>query len=158
MTRAPRHWLFKSEPDVFSIQDLAAAAKKTTAWDGVRNYQARNLLRDDIAVGDHVLYYHSRVEPIGVAGLARVTRAGYADPTQFDAASEYHDAKADPAAPRWICVDIQWQRTFGAVVSLATLKATPALRDMMVVQRGARLSVQPVTAAEFAAVLELAAT
>jgi predicted RNA-binding protein with PUA-like domain len=155
--RTPRAWLFKSEPDVFSIDDLAAAPGQTTCWEGVRNYQARNLLRDDIAVGDLVLYYHSRVEPIGVAGVARVVRAGYPDPFQFEPGHRYEDPKATPETPRWYAVDVQFVERFPAVLPLATLKATPACQDMMVVQRGARLSIQPVTMGELAAVRRLAA-
>ena len=156
MARAKHYWLFKSEPDVFSIQDLAKAPKKTTYWEGVRNYQARNLLRDEIKKGDEVLYYHSNVQPIGVAGVARVSKGGYPDPEQFDKKSKYYDAKSDPEDPRWYCVDVTHVRTFDEVIPLATLKATKALAKMMVTQRGARLSVQPVTAAEFKAVLRLA--
>jgi predicted RNA-binding protein with PUA-like domain len=156
MARAKHYWLFKSEPDVFSIQDLAAAPKKTTHWDGVRNYQARNLLRDEMKKGDEVLYYHSRVQPIGVAGVARISRSGYPDPEQFNAKSKYFDAKSDPADPRWYCVDVTHVRTFQEVIPLAVLKEQKALAKMMVTQRGARLSVQPVTAAEFKAVLKLA--
>jgi len=156
VARAKRYWLFKSEPNVFSIEDLRQAPGKTTYWEGVRNYQARNLLRDEIKQGDRVLYYHSRVQPIGVAGVARVSRSGYADPEQFDATSKYHDAKSDPAAPRWYCVDVTWEATFDQVVTLADLKAEAALSRMMVTQRGARLSVQPVTRAEFDTILRMA--
>ncbi len=157
MARAKQYWLFKSEPDVFSIDDLKKAPKKTTYWEGVRNYQARNLLRDDIKKGDAVLYYHSRVQPIGVAGIARVSKSGYPDPEQFDPTSKYQDAKSNPDDPRWYCVDLTWEKTFAEVVPLADLKEAPALKDMMVVQRGARLSVQPVTKKEFDAVLKMAA-
>ncbi len=157
MASATQYWLFKSEPDVFSIDDLKAAPKKTTHWDGVRNYQARNLLRDDIKKGDKVLYYHSRVQPIGVAGVARVSRGGYPDPVQFDPKHKYHDAKSDPEDPRWFCVDVTWVETFDEVIPLADLKAEKALKDMMVVQRGARLSIQPVTKREFETVLKMAA-
>jgi predicted RNA-binding protein with PUA-like domain len=156
MAPTPKHWLFKSEPDVFSIDDLKKAPKKTTHWEGVRNYQARNLLRDDIKEGDWVLYYHSRVQPIGVAGVARVSKSGYPDPEQFDAKAKYYDAKSDPENPRWYCVNVTWKQTFDAVVPLTDLKAAKALKDMAVVQRGARLSVQPVTKKEFEAVLKMA--
>ena len=156
MPKARRYWLFKSEPNVFSIDDLASAPKKTTYWEGVRNYQARNLLRDDIQKGDRVLFYHSRIKPMGVAGIAEVTRAGYPDPEQFDAKSKYHDAKSDPDNPRWYCVDIKFVEQFDDVVTLETLKATKSLAKMMVVQRGARLSIQPVRKAEFDAVYRLA--
>ena len=158
MARAKCYWLFKSEPDVFSIQDLASAPKKTTYWDGVRNYQARNLLRDDMHKDDEVLYYHSRVQPIGVAGVAWISRGGYPDPEQFNPKSKYFDAKSNPEDPRWFCVDITHVRTFDEVIPLAMLKEQKALSKMMVTQRGARLSVQPVTAAEFNAVLKMAAT
>ena len=152
----PSHWLFKSESDVFSIEDLKAAKGRTTYWERVRNYQARNLLRDDVKQGDRILYYHSRKQPIGVAGLAIVTKGGYPDPEQFDSKSKYHDPKSSKDDPRWFCVDIKWQETFPSVISLAQLKAEPKLKDMMVCQRGARLSIQPVTAAEYKYVVKMA--
>jgi predicted RNA-binding protein with PUA-like domain len=155
MARAKRYWLFKSEPDVFSIQDLERAPGQTTYWEGVRNYQARNLLRDDMKKGDGVLYYHSRVQPIGVAGLAVITKGGYPDPDQFDAQAKYHDPKSDPDDPRWYCVDIKHVETFDGVVTLQQLKDAPKLADMMVVQKGARLSVQPVTKAEYETVVKM---
>ena len=156
MARAKHYWLFKSEPDVFSIDDLREAPDSTTLWDGVRNYQARNLMRDEIKKGDGVLYYHSRIKPMGVAGVARVVRNGYADPTQFDRKSKYFDEKATEAQPRWICVDIKFARKLPRVVELAELKAHSGLAKMMVTQRGARLSVQPVTKEEFETVLAMA--
>src|SRR5688572_20845933 len=107
-----RYWLMKSEPEVFSIQHLARAPKKTTFWEGVRNYQARNLLRDQVQVGDGVLFYHSNADPPGVAGTATVARAGYPDPAQFDARSDYHDPQATPDAPRWYAVDIKLDEIF----------------------------------------------
>jgi len=152
--RAKRYWLLKSEPDVYSIADLEQDGR--THWDGVRNYQARNTLRDDIQKGDGVLFYHSRVPPMGVAGVAKVVRAGYPDPSQFDRKSKYHDPKATEEAPRWFCVDIAFEKQFPRVVTLAEMKAEKALAEMMVTQRGARLSVQPVTAAEFKKVAALA--
>ncbi len=156
MARAKKYWLFKSEPDVFSIDDLQKAPKKTTYWEGVRNYQARNLLRDDIKKGDEVLYYHSNAKPMGVAGVARVSKSGYPDPEQFDKKSKYYDAKSDPNDPRWYCVDVTFVRKFKDVVPLADLKAEKALSKMMVTQRGARLSVQPVTKKEFETVVRMA--
>ena len=150
-----QYWLFKSEPDVFSIDDLKKAPKQTTYWEGVRNYQARNLLRDDIQKGDLVLYYHSNAKPMGVAGVARVTKSGYPDPEQFDPKSKYHDAKSAKDDPRWFVVDVKFVAKFDEVVPLQTLKETPALDDMMVVRKGARLSVQPVTAPQFKTVLKL---
>ncbi len=153
--RARKYWLMKSEPDAFSYADLEAAPKKTTLWDGVRNYQARNLLRDEFKEGDGVLYYHSNAKPTGVAGLARVVRESYPDPTQFDPANKYHDPKSDPDDPRWLVVDIQAVCELPNFVSLPDLKANPKLEDMMVVQRGARLSVQPVTKAQWGLVLRM---
>jgi predicted RNA-binding protein with PUA-like domain len=144
-----RHWLMKSEPDVFSIDDLAGARNATTGWDGVRNYQARNLLRDEIAVGDSVLFYHSSVDPPGVAGLARVVRAGYPDPTQFDPKSDYYDKDSPRDAPRWFSVDIAFDRKLARPVTLPELRDEPALADMVLLRRGSRLSVQPVTPAEW---------
>jgi predicted RNA-binding protein with PUA-like domain len=151
---AKRHWLMKSEPSVFSIDDLAK--KGVTAWDGVRNYQARNLIRDEMGVGDEVLFYHSSAEPAGVAGIAKIAAAAYPDPSQFDRRSEYHDPAATKDAPRWFVVDVRFVRKFPRVVALAELKANPALAKMVVTQRGSRLSVQPVTPEEFAAVLAMA--
>jgi predicted RNA-binding protein with PUA-like domain len=144
----------KSEPSVFSIDDLARA--KRTSWDGVRNYQARNLLRDEVKPGDEVIFWHSSADPTGAAGVARVTRTGIADPTQFDRKSEYHDPKSTKDAPRWITVEVAFVRKLPRVVTLAEIKADPRTASMMVAKKGARLSVQPVTDAEFAAVLDLA--
>ena len=155
MARAKRTWLFKSEADVFSIDDLAAAKDRTTFWDGVRNYQARNLMRDEIRKGDLVLYYHSNSTPTGVAGIARVVRNAYPDPTQFDPRSAYHDPKSPPDDPRWLCVDVKLVKKLPRVIELSELKANPELANMMVTQRGARLSVQPVTQEEYAAVLAM---
>jgi len=126
----------KSEPDVFSIDDLAKAKNQTTVWDGVRNYQARNLLRDEIAVGDGVLFYHSSVDPPAVAGLARVVRAGYPDPTQFDPKSDYYDKASPRDAPRWFSVDIAFDRKLSRPVTLPELRGEPALADMVLLRRG----------------------
>lgn len=137
-----RYWLFKSEPNAYSIDDLAKDG--WTYWDGVRNYQARNLLRDEVNVGDGVLFYHSNAKPPGIAGIARVTRSGYPDPTQFDTESKYFDPKATEAKPRWFVVDIEFVSKLDEVVSLASLKADEALDGMLVTRKGQRLSVQPV--------------
>lgn len=150
---AKRHWLMKSEPSVFSIDDLAKVG--TTSWDGVRNYQARNLLRDDVKAGDEVLFYHSSAEPSGVAGIAKVARAAYPDPTQFDKKSEYHDPGSTRDDPRWLTVDVTFVRKLPRVVTLSELKANPALAEMVVTKKGSRLSVQPVTPQEFAAVVAM---
>lgn len=150
-----RYWLFKSEPDAFSFDDLRAAKSRRTTWDGVRNYQARNLLRDDIERGDGVLYYHSRATPPGVVGIAEVVKAGYPDPTQFDPKDSHHDPKSDPDDPRWFMVDIEARRALPTFVPLDELKANRKLAKMLVVQRGQRLSIQPVTEAEWKEVLRM---
>jgi predicted RNA-binding protein with PUA-like domain len=142
----------KSEPDVYSIDDLARDG--STFWNGVRNYQARNFMRDDMKPGDLVLYHHSNADPPGVAGIAEVTRAGYPDPTARDPASDYFDPKAGDDDPRWYMVDIAFREKFPALVSLDALRAAPGLEKMLVINRS-RLSVQPVTPAEFRIVAEL---
>ena len=154
MAARKRYWLVKSEPDVYSIEDLERDG--STMWDGVRNYQARNLLRDDMKVGDPVLFYHSRVDPMCVAGLAEVSSEPYPDPTAFDPKDKHYDPKSKEEDPTWILVDIQHVETFAVPVDRDTLKAEPALKDMMLLKRGSRLSVQPVTAAEYKAVVKLA--
>jgi len=148
---APRYWLFKSEPDVYSLRDLKR--DRTTYWEGVRNYQARNMLRDDIQPGDGVLFYHSRQKPMHVAGTAVVTRAGYPDPTQFDKREKYYDAKAAKDNPRWYVVDIAFEKEFAHPVTLDEMRDIPALADMVLLRKGSRLSVQPVTSSEWKAVL-----
>jgi len=147
-----RHWLMKTEPDTFSIDDLARV--DVEPWTGVRNYQARNLMRDQMQVGDEVLFYHSSCEPPGVAGLAVVARTG--DETQFDPSSKYYDPGSTRDDPRWICVDVRFVAKFPELVPLAALRATSALKDMPLLRRGMRLSVQPVTAAQYAQVIKMA--
>lgn len=153
MPRAKKFWLMKSEPDAYSIDDLER--DKTTSWEGVRNYQARNILRDEMKAGDRVLFYHSNAEPTGVAGIAEVVREGYADHYAFDPSHEYHDPKSDEAEPTWYMVDVGFVEKFDEVVPLGTLKATAGLDEMMVTKRGSRLSVQPVTKEEFEIVAKL---
>jgi len=155
MARRPSYWLMKSEPDVYSYAHLEAAPERTTLWDGVRNYQARNMMRDEMKVGDLVLYYHSNTKPPGVVGVARVVREGYPDPTQFDPKDSHFDPKSDPENPRWYVVDIQAVAPMERDVSLDDIKANGKLADMAVVQRGQRLSVQPVAAAHFREVLRM---
>jgi predicted RNA-binding protein with PUA-like domain len=145
----------KSEPDVFSIDDLRRAARQTTCWDGVRNYQARNLLRDEIRRGDGVLFYHSSAEPPGIAGEAVVVREGYPDFTAFDPKDPHYDSKSDSKNPTWYMVDVKFVRACRSLISLDQLKAIAALRSMMVVQKGRRLSVQPVTSHEWDVVMAL---
>ena len=154
--RGRRHWLLKSEPESFSFDDLMAGPGRTTCWDGVRNYQARNFMRDEMRVGDLVLFYHSSVEPSGVAGVAEVVRDAYPDHTAFDRADPHFDPKSRPEAPAWMMVDVRATERFPRLVTLAELRATPGLEGMALLRRGNRLSVQPVSAAEFALVRELA--
>jgi len=145
----------KSEPNVFSIDDLSVAADQTTCWDGVRNYQARNSLRDQIKLGDGVLFYHSNVELIGIAGEAVVVREGYPDYTAFDPKDVHFDPRSDPKSPTWYMVDIKFVRTCRGIISLQRLREIPALKQMRVLQRGMRLSVQPVTSGEWRAIMML---
>jgi predicted RNA-binding protein with PUA-like domain len=142
-----RCWLVKSEPETFSFDDLMAAPDRTTPWDGVRNYQARNFMRDEMKVGDTVLFYHSNATPPGVVGLAEVASAARTDPSQFDAASAYHDATGDPDDPRWLLVDIRGVRPLARMVTLQEIKEHDDLREMPVARRGNRLSVMPVSCA-----------
>ena len=143
----------KSEPNVFSIEDLRKYT--LTPWDGVRNYQARNFLRDDIKAGDGVLYYHSNVEPVGIAGEAVVVRDGYPDYTAFDPDDAHYDPKSDPQKPTWYMVDVKFVRACEDGITLKRLKSLSALRSMLVVQRGQRLSVQPVATAEWRVIMGL---
>lgn len=150
-----RYWLMKTEPETYSIDDLERDGR--TEWDGVRNYQARNYMRDDMKVGDLVLFYHSNAKPPGVAGIARVCSEPHPDLTQFDEQSKYYDPKASGDEPRWWLVDIEPVERFSSLVSLDTLKAeADALDGMMVIKRGVRFSVQPVEPEHFAHVLALA--
>ncbi|MCB9915894.1 MAG: EVE domain-containing protein [Planctomycetes bacterium] len=155
MSSRPRYWLIKSEPAVFSWDDLWSAPGRRTHWDGIRNYQARNFIRDDVKRGDLVLFYHSNASPPAAVGVAEVVREAYPDPTQFDPADDHHDPGSDPADPRWLMFDVAARRRLPQPVSLSALKAEPALAAMLVVQRGQRLSIQPVTPAEWEAVLAL---
>lgn len=143
------YWLMKSEPDVFSFTDLKKRPKKTEPWNGVRNYQARNFMRDEMKVGDLVLFYHSSCEVPGVAGIARVSSGPYPDATQFDKKSEYYDPKATEENPRWFLVDVTFHEDLNQHVSLEELKKHPELASMRLLQRGNRLSILPVTSKEF---------
>lgn len=148
-----KHWLMKSEPEVYGIGDLERDG--ATGWEGVRNYQARNFMRDEMRVGDLVLFYHSNAAPPGVAGVGRVVREAYPDNTAWNPASPYHDPKASPDQPRWLRVDVGFVERFPEVVSLDRLRAEPSLADMMVLRKGCRLSIQPVTPDQFRRVLRL---
>jgi predicted RNA-binding protein with PUA-like domain len=149
------YWLMKSEPDEVSFDDVLAAPQRTVAWFGVRNYQARNFLRDQMAVGDGILFYHSSCAVPGVAGIARVASTPYPDATQFDPASPYFDPKATLEQPRWISVDVTAVAQ-GRYLPLSELRAVPALEDMVLLQKGSRLSVSPVTPGQWNKILEMA--
>jgi len=145
----------KSEPSTFSIDDLAKSPRRTTSWDGVRNYQARNFIRS-MAVGDQVLFYHSSADPPAIVGVAEVVRTAYPDETQFDKSSNHYDPGSNPANPRWDMVDVMHRQTFKTSLSLDRLKREPKLKRMVLLQKGSRLSIQPVTEAEWAVVIKLA--
>jgi predicted RNA-binding protein with PUA-like domain len=153
MAPRKRYWLMKSEPDVYSIDDLEEDGE--AEWEGVRNYQARNFMRDKMKVGDLVLFYHSNAKPSGVAGTARVCRTAYPDPTAFDKKSRYYDKQSKVDEPRWVMVDVEFVGKLERVIPLTELKANSRLERMKVVQRGMRLSIQPVTAAQYRAVLAM---
>jgi predicted RNA-binding protein with PUA-like domain len=153
---ARRYWLFKSEPEAYSISDLASEPTKTTFWDGVRNYQARNFLRDTIQLGDRVLFYHSNAEPMAIVGTAEVVRTGYPDHTACDPKNCHYDPKSNPDQPTWFMVDVKLLQVFPKPLTRDELKACRALSEMMLLRPGARLSIQPVTAAEWLAVHRLA--
>jgi predicted RNA-binding protein with PUA-like domain len=150
-----RHWLLKTEPGVFSFDDLLQAPGRTAGWDGVRNYQARNFLRDQMKKGDRVLIYHSSAEPPAVVGIAEVAREGYPDPSQFDAKGDHHDPESDPAEPRWFQVDVRAVRKLPRQVTLEEIRKEKSLAKMPLVQRGQRLSVQPVAPAEFERIVRM---
>lgn len=150
---ARSYWLMKSEPKVYSIEDLERDG--STEWGGVRNYKARNYMRDRMSVGDGVLFYHSNTDPLGVYGLAEVATEAHPDSTQFDPKSRYHDPTSGKESPRWWCVDVLHVETFDEPVTREAMKTEPGLADMMVLKRGARLSVQPVSRQEFEIVRRL---
>ena len=142
------YWLFKAEPHIYGIDHLAAAPKKTGRWDGIRNYQARNFLRDQVALGDEVFIYHSSCKHVGIVGTATVVKTAYPDPTQFNPESDYYDPKSTADNPRWVSVDIQLTKVFPRIIPLSEIKAQAALENMVLVKQS-RLSIQPVTAAEW---------
>lgn len=137
-------WLVKSEPFAFSWQDLLASPRKTTTWDGVRNYQARNFLRDGFSLGDLVFFYQSCTKPLAIVGTMRVVREAFADPTQFDAKHDGFDSKSQPSKPRWLAVGLRAETSFCAPVTLSRLRDAPACKEMCLLKKGSRLSVQPV--------------
>ena len=149
-----QYWLMKSEPDEVGIDDVMSAKGRTVSWFGVRNYQARNFMRDAMQPGDGVLFYHSSCPEPGIAGIAEVASGPYPDATQFDPKSHYYDAKATPEQPRWISVDVKGVRKT-RLLSLAEMRTLPQLEDMVVLQKGSRLSITPVTAAQWKHVMAL---
>lgn len=151
-----QYWLFKSEPECFSIDDLKNRRNQTEHWDGVRNYQARNMLRDEVKEGDMVLFYHSNCNPPGIAGVATIAKAGYPDFTAFDPHSEHYDPKSKQDKPQWYMVDVKFVEKFPQLISLDDLKQNPALQDMLILRRGNRLSITPITKSEWTAIKNMA--
>jgi len=149
-TRARRYWLVKSEPDTFSFDDLLASPDRTSCWDGVRNFQARNLMRDEMKSGDLVFFYHSSTDPTAIVGIAEVVRERYPDHTAFDARDPHYDPKSRPDAPTWMMVDLRAREALPTPLTLADLRGVKGLETMVLLQKGSRLSVQPVTAKEWA--------
>ncbi len=149
-----RYWLMKTEPNTYSWDDLKAAPQRTDCWDGIRNYQARNYLRE-MQLGDTVFIYHSQVQPASIMGIARVTRTAYPDPTQFDPAGKYFDPKSQPDNPRWDMVDVQAVSEFDTPIPLPELRQTPGLEAMVLLRKGMRLSIQPVTPQEWQIITSL---
>jgi predicted RNA-binding protein with PUA-like domain len=149
------YWLFKTEPSECSIDDFARAPTTPIVWEGVRNYQARNFLRDGVQVGDHVLIYHSSCKDIGVAGIAEVVRSAYADPSQFDCRSLYYDPKAKAEQPRWVAVDLRFVQKLPRLITLDKIKSSAKMAELPVVQKGSRLSVMPVTIQQWRDLLAL---
>lgn len=150
-----QYWLFKSEPETFSIDTLARRPKQTEHWDGVRNYQARNMLRDQIKVGDQGFFYHSSCTPPGIVGIVEIVKAGYPDGSAFDPESKYYDPTASRDNPRWFMVDVRLVKKFKQMITLEELKEHSALRNMQVARRGNRLSITPVTEKEWKIILEM---
>ncbi len=149
------YWLMKSEPETFSIDDLKSLPKKTEHWDGVRNYQARNMMRDEMKKGDQIFFYHSNCKPPGIVGTAEVVKEAYPDHTAFDPESKYYDPKSDPNNPRWMMVDIKFKQKFKHMISLDDLRQIPALEKLALLRKGNRLSVMPVSQHEWDTILEL---
>src|SRR5689334_6426097 len=156
MAKPQKFWLVKTDADCFSIHDLAKEPKQTTCWSGVRNYQARNFMRDEMKLGDRVLVYHSSADPPAVAGTATIVRETYPDHTAWDKNDEHFDAASTADNPRWFMVDIRLEQIFKQPLPLESLRKVPALKDMELLRRGSRLSVQPVRKGEFEAILKLA--
>ncbi len=153
--KTPNYWLFKSEADCYSIDDLAREKNKTTFWDGVRNYQARNMLRDDVQPGDKVAFYHSNSDPLAIVGICEVVKGAYPDHTAFDPNEKHYDPKSKPDNPSWFMVDIKLISKFKEPVTREQIKTIPELADMVIMQKGSRLSVTPVTPDEWKVICRL---
>ena len=151
-----KYWLLKSEPDVFSLEDLKNCPNQTEPWDGIRNYQARNLMRDEMKVGDQAFFYHSRQAEPAIVGTVKVVREAYPDHTSWDPSSKYFDEKSSPENPRWLRVDVQFESEVSRPVTLKELRSVPELKEMFLLRKGMRLSVQPVTDEEFQMSLAIA--
>lgn len=149
------YWLMKSEPDTFGIEDLKKRPNQTEHWDGVRNYQARNMMRDDMKLGDQVFFYHSNCAEPGIVGMMEVVKEGYPDHTAFDPDDKHFDPKSDPAKPTWMMVDVKYVRTLSRTITLIELKQKPELSDLALVKRGSRLSIMPVTKMQWDFILSL---
>jgi predicted RNA-binding protein with PUA-like domain len=154
--RERRYWLVKSEPDSFSFDDLLASPNRTTHWDGVRNFQARNTMRDDMKLGDLVFFYHSSTDPAAIVGIAEVVREAYPDHTAFDRKDSHYDPKSKPDAPTWMMVDLRAREPLPRPITLGELRGVKGLEKMVLLQKGSRLSVQPVTAKEWEIICKLA--
>ena len=154
-TQIMKYWLVKSEPDAFSVDDLAKQPDKTEHWDGVRNYQARNFMRDEMKKGDQIFFYHSNCKEPGIVGIAKVIKEGYPDYTAFETSSKYYDSKSDPQNPRWYMVDIKLIRRLKRTITLQELKQQKKLTDMVLLRKGNRLSVMPVDEKHWKTILNL---
>ena len=152
-----RHWLLKSEPDAFSIDNLVAAPKQTTCWDGVRNYQVRNFMRDQMQVGDQAFFYHSSCAEPGIAGIVTINRAAYPDPTQFDRKHDHYDATSKHDDPRWLMIDVKLQRKLKRIITLDELRRHKdrELKQLLILKRGNRLSITPIEATEWRFIINL---
>jgi len=151
-----QYWLMKSEPEVFGIEHLEKSPKQTTHWDGVRNYQVQNMMRDEMRKGDLAFFYHSNCKQPGIVGVMEVVREGYPDHTAFDPDDPHFDPKSDPDKPRWYMVDVKFRERFPRTVTLAEMRESPVLQDMLILRRGNRLSVTPITATEWKHIVKLA--
>jgi predicted RNA-binding protein with PUA-like domain len=149
------YWIFKSEPQAFSIQNLEESPNRTTTWDGIRNYQVRNFIRDEMRKKDKVLFYHSSCKEIGIVGVCEITKEAYPDHTSFDPKEKYYDPKSDPENPRWFMVDVKLKKIFKRIISLQELKTYPELKNLRLIQKGNRLSISSLTKEEFDFILSI---